>query len=336
MSNAALNDKRLGWVGTGRMGFLLAKRLLEAGCDVAVYNRTRSKAEPLAELGATIVDSPSELADRDIVFTMVAGSADFEAVVLGDDGLLSRSDSRPETIIDSTTISAALAAEVRAEAAARGTEILAAPVSGNPKVVKAGKLTIVVSGPAEAFQRSRPYLELLGAGVTYVGEGERARLVKICHNVMLGVVAQCMAEITVLAEKGGIPRSALLEFLNDSVMGSLFTRYKTPTFVHLDFNPTFTPPLLLKDLDLGLEAARESEVPMPVTAATAEVVSGMIGSGYREVDFGALLEVEAKAAGLELRPEDVPVSDGLSGDPAGANSDGAAAGAALEGEAAER
>ncbi|MBS1878438.1 MAG: NAD(P)-dependent oxidoreductase [Actinobacteria bacterium] len=314
MSNAALDTKRLGWVGTGRMGLPLAKRLLEAGCDVSVYNRTRSKAEPLAELGAKIVDSPGELADRDIVFTMVAGSTDFEAVVLGEDGLLSRPGVAPGIIVDSTTISAAVAASVRAVAAEHGTAILAAPVSGNPKVVKAGKLTFVVSGPSEAVEQSRPFLEVMAAGVTYVGEGDLARLVKICHNVMLGVVSQCMAEITVLAEKGGVPRSALLEFLNQSVMGSAFTRYKTPTFVHLDFNPTFTPPLLLKDLDLGLEAARESEVPMPVTAATAEVVSGMIGSGYREVDFGALLEVEAKAAGLELEPEDVFVSDGLSTD----------------------
>ncbi|HEY1854868.1 MAG TPA: NAD(P)-dependent oxidoreductase [Solirubrobacterales bacterium] len=327
MSNVALKNQRLGWVGTGRMGFLLAKRLLEAGCDVSVYNRTRSKAEPLVELGATIADSPAELGDRDIVFTMVADSADFEAVVLGENGLLSRRGVAPGIIVDSTTISAAVAADVRAKAAEYGAAILAAPVSGNPKVVKAGKLTIVVSGPGDAFEQSLPFLEAMAAGVTYVGEGDLARLVKICHNVMLGVVSQCMAEITVLAEKGGVPRSALLEFLNQSVMGSVFTRYKTPSFVNLDFKPTFTPPLLLKDLDLGLEAARESEVPMPVTAATAEVVSGMIASGYREVDFSALLEVEAKAAGLELESEDVIVGDGLSDAP---SSDGAVVGGKAE------
>lgn len=314
MSNAALNDKRLGWVGTGRMGFSLAKRLLDAGCDVAVYNRTRSKAEPLAELGATIVDTPADLADRDVVFTMVAGPRDFDAVVRGENGLLSRQGVAPGIIVDSTTISPAVAAEVRADAAERDTAILAAPVSGNPKVVKAGKLTIVVSGPRDCFEQAEPYLDLLGAGVTYVGEGELARLVKICHNVMLGVVAQCMAEIMVLAEKGGIARADLLEFLNESVMGSVFTRYKTPALVKLDFHPTFTPQLLLKDLDLGLEAARETGVPMPVAAAAAEVVSGMIGSGYRDIDFSALLEVEAKAAGLELKPEDAEVSDGLDPD----------------------
>jgi 3-hydroxyisobutyrate dehydrogenase len=147
--------------------------------------------------------------------------------------------------------------------------------------------------------------------VTYVGEGERARLVKICHNVMLGVVSQSLAEITVLAEKGGISRADFLDFLNNSVMGSMFTRYKTPALVNLDFTPTFTPQLLLKDFDLGFEAARGHGVPMPVAAVAGEIVRAMHGSGYVDQDFAALLEIEARASGLELEPEDVPVSDGL-------------------------
>ena len=169
-----------------------------------------------------------------------------------------------------------------------------------------------VSGPAAAWEDARPYLELLASGVTYVGEGERARLVKVCHNLMLGVVSQCMAEITVLAEKGGVSRADFLAFLNDSVMGSTFTRYKTPAFVNLDFTPTFTPALLLKDFQLGFEAAREHEVPMPVAAATQEIVRALIGHGYEDIDFAALLELEARTAGYELEPEDVAVGDGLS------------------------
>src|SRR3954466_12552972 len=293
MPEIALKDKRLGWVGTGRMGYALAARLLNAGCDVGVYNRTRAKAEPLGELGATIVDSPAALADRDIVFTMVAGPADFKQVVSGEGGLLSRDDAAPGIVVDSTTVSPAASGEVRAEAGRRGTDLLAAPVSGNPKVVEAGRLTIVVSGPQAAYRSAAPYLELLAAGVTYVGEGERPRLVKICHNIMLGVVSQSLAEITVLAEKGGISRADFLAFLNDSVLGSTFTRYKTPAFVNLDFSPTFTPELLLKDFDLGFDAARGDSVPMPVAAATQEIVRAMIGAGYTDVDFAALLEVEA-------------------------------------------
>ena len=319
MSEAGLREKRLGWVGAGRMGSALAPRLLDAGCEVAVYNRTRAKAEPLAARGATLVDSPADLADCEIVFTMVAGPADFKEVVCGEAGLLSREDATPGIVVDGTTVSPEASAEVREQAASRGTDLLAAPVSGNPKVVDAGRLTVVVSGPVIAYETVRPYLDLLAAGVTYVGEGERARLVKICHNIMLGVVAQSLAEITVLAEKGGISRADFLAFLNDSVMGSTFTRYKTPALVNLDFTPTFTPELLLKDFDLGFDAARDAGVPMPVAAAAAELVRAMHGSGYHDVDFAALLELEARASGLDLRPEDVEISDGL------ARKDGAAA-----------
>jgi 3-hydroxyisobutyrate dehydrogenase-like beta-hydroxyacid dehydrogenase len=295
------------------MGLALATRLLDAGCDLAVYNRTRSKCEPLAERGATIVDAPVDLCDRDIVFTIVAGPADFQQVVTGPDGLLSRSEGRtPAVVVDSTTVSAEASAKVRAEAETRGTALLAAPVSGNPKVVKAGRLTMVTSGPEPAHQVALPYLNVLaGGGVTYVGEGERARLVKVCHNLMLGIVAQSLAEILVLGEKGGISRASMMEFLNNSVMGSTFTRYKTPAYVNLDFSPTFTPPLLFKDFDLGYEAARELGVPMPVASAAQQVVQALIGNGYTDVDFAALIEMQAKASGLELEPESAPVSDGL-------------------------
>jgi 3-hydroxyisobutyrate dehydrogenase len=314
MPDLHLREHTLGWVGTGRMGYALAKRLLEAGCDLAVYNRTRAKAEPLAELGARVVDAPAELADRDIVLTMVAGPEDFKGVVIGENGLLSRPDAAPSVIVDSSTVSPEASAEVRSETEARDVALLAAPVSGNPAVVDAGKLTVVVSGPSDAWESARPYLELFGAGATYVGEGDVARLVKICHNLMLGVVAQSLAEITVLAEKGGVSRAAFLEFLNKSVMGSMFTRYKTPAIVNLDFTPTFTPALLYKDFHLGFEAAEEHGVPMPVAAAAQQVVQTLMGFGYEDVDFMALLELEARGSGLELEAEDVPVSDGLRDD----------------------
>ena len=312
MQDGRLNDNRLGWVGMGRMGQALATRLLEAGCDLAVYNRTKAKAEPLAELGATIVEAPAMLGDRDIVFTTLAGSDDFEAVVAGADGLLSGDGAAPSVIVDSTTISAEASAIVRARAAERGAALLAAPVSGNPKVVKAGRLTMVTSGPEQAHRKALPYLEILaGGGVTYVGDGDRARLVKVCHNLMLGIVAQTLAEILVLGEKGGVSRAAMMEFLNNSVLGSTFTRYKTPAYVNLDFSPTFTPPLLLKDFELGHEAARELSVPMPVAAAAQQVVQALIGNGYTDVDFASLIELEAKLSGLALEPEAASVSDGL-------------------------
>jgi 3-hydroxyisobutyrate dehydrogenase len=310
MADATQRDARLGWVGTGRMGSSLAKRLLDAGCDVAVYNRTRAKAEPLAELGATIVDAPEDLADREIVFTMVASSEDFKEVVGGPSGLLTTT-AAPRIIVDSTTTSPEASSEVRSLAAERDVALLAAPVSGNPKVVAAGLLTFVISGPEAAYREVEPYLDLLGQSATYVGEGERARIAKICHNLLLGVVAQSLSEIAVLAEKDGISRAALLEFINNSVMGSMFTRYKTPAMVKLDFAPTFTPLLLRKDFDLGFQRAHDLGVPMPVAAAAREAVQALIGRGRTEEDFAALLDLQADASGLALEPEEAPVTDGL-------------------------
>jgi 3-hydroxyisobutyrate dehydrogenase len=313
MTKANLKQYRLGWVGTGRMGYAMASRLLQNGCDVAVYNRTRAKAQPLAEYGATLVDSPADLADRDIIFTMVSGPDDLIEVVSGSKGILSHPAQAPKLLVDCSSVSTEASAEVRSRAVARGIEMLASPVSGNAKVVKAGLLSVVVSGPEAAFKMAEPYLDLLGRGVSYVGEGELARMVKICHNILLGVVTQSLAEITVLAEKGGVPRHAFLDFINKSVMGSQFTKYKTPALVNLDWTPTFTPYLLRKDLDLGLEAGRALGVPQPLTALTREIVQSMIGNGYQDCDFGALLEHEARAAGLELKSENKQVDDGLSG-----------------------
>ena len=189
--------------------------------------------------------------------------------------------------------------------------MISAPVSGNAKVVAAGKLTVVASGPQSAFDVAEPYLQLMGEGVTYVGEGELARMVKICHNVLLGVVTQCLAEITVLAEKGGVPRHALLDFINGSVMGSMFSAYKTPAFVNLDWTPTFTPVLLRKDMDLGLSAGEKLGVPMDVAQATRDLVQRAIDAGHTDCDFGILLEEQGKASGMKLQSENVKVSDGL-------------------------
>jgi 3-hydroxyisobutyrate dehydrogenase len=313
MTKTNPKEFRLGWIGTGRMGYAMASRLLKHGCDVAVYNRTRSKAEPLAALGATVVASPADLADRDIVFTMVSGPDDLIEVVMGNNGILSRTNRAPKLLVDCSSVSTEASAEVRARAAARGVAMLAAPVSGNAKVVKAGLLSVVASGPEAQFKIAEPYLALLGRGVSYVGDGELARMVKICHNILLGVVTQSLAEITILAEKGGVPRHAFLDFINKSVMGSLFTKYKSPSFVNLDWTPTFTPYLLRKDLDLGLEAGRNLGVAQPLTALTREIVQCMMGNGYGDVDFGAMLEMQAKAAGLELKSENKEIDDGLSG-----------------------
>lgn len=310
MADGTLPPLRVGWIGTGRMGAPMARRLARRGVDLTVWNRTRSKAEPLGVDGATVVDDIGELADRDVVFTMVATSDDLAQVLTGDGGVLTH-DVRPDVVVDCSTVSIETAAAMRTAARDRGVQFLAAPVSGNGKVVAAGKLSLVVSGPEDVFQRVRPLLECIGRAATYVGADEAAHLVKICHNLFLGVVTQSMAEITVLAERGGVSRAAFLDFLNNSVMGSTFTRYKTPQFVKLDYTPTFTPVLLSKDFDLGLAAANELDVPMPLAALTKQLVQGTIGRGRAEEDFAVLLDQQAASAGLDLKPEEGDVDDGL-------------------------
>jgi len=303
---------RVGWIGIGRMGYAMAERLAKSGADLTVWNRTRSKAEPLAARGAKIAASLPELAGCEIVFCMVSTWDDVKEVVDGPGGLLSDESRAPKLLIECSSISLEGSAELRALLAKRGVKLLAAPVSGNAKVIKAGRLSFVCSGPKDAYDKALPYLKMIAPAASYVGEGELSRIVKICHNVFLGVVTQSLAEITVLAQKAGVPRHAFLDFINQSVMGSIFSRYKTPAFVNLDFTVTFTPQLLRKDLDLGLDAARRYEVPMPLASLTRDVVQTLIGHGMSEQDFAQLLLLRAEASGIKLAPENVPVSDGLS------------------------
>src|SRR6266496_1109574 len=272
----AATNARIGWIGIGRMGYAMAERLAKAGADLTVWNRTRSKAEPLAARGAKIAASLSELASCDVVFCMVSAWDDVKEVVAGSNGLLSDRARAPKLFIECSSISLEGSAELRTMLATRSVEYLAAPVSGNAKVIKAGRLSFVCSGPKSAFDTALPYLKMIAP-----------------------------------AEKAGVPRHAFLDFINQSVMGSTFSRYKTPAFVNLDFKVTFTPHLLRKDLDLGLDAGRRFEVPMPLASLTRDIVQTLIGRGMSEEDFAQLLLLEAEASGVKLMPEKVAVSDGL-------------------------
>jgi 3-hydroxyisobutyrate dehydrogenase len=297
----------LGWIGAGRMGYAMAERLAKGGCDISVWNRTKAKADPLSKYGAKVVNQLEELSTKDILFVMVSTYDDVKEVIGR-----ALAKGKPKMVVECSSISLEGSAELRKTLSAKGVEYLAAPVSGNAKVIKAGKLTFVVSGPQAAYEKAKPYLDMMGVGSSYVGEGELARIAKICHNVMLGVVIQNLCEITILAQKAGMPRHAFLDFLNKSVMGSMFTRYKTPALVNLDFHVTFTPKLLRKDLDLGLDAGRDLEVPMPLTSLTRDLLQQMIGQGMTEQDFSTLILAQAKASGIDLKPENKEVGDGLS------------------------
>jgi 3-hydroxyisobutyrate dehydrogenase len=313
------NTQKIGWIGAGRMGTPMIERLLKAGHDVTIWNRTRVKAEPLAAKGGKLVDKPSDLAGCDVVFAIVSTGKDVDAVLFGQDGLLTGAK-KPKMVVDCSSISVEDSAAIRTKMKDKGVSFIASPVSGNAKVIKAGKLSAVVSGPEADAKTAMPLIEVFAPkGVSYVGDGELARICKIAHNVMLGVVIENLIEITLLANKMGVPRHAFLSFMNNGVMGSMFTAYKTPALVNLDWTTTFTPELLRKDLDLGLELGREWDVPMPVTAATREVLQSHFGAAqlqkdpeaYLQKDFAALAETMALAAGMKLESENKNVGTGL-------------------------
>jgi 3-hydroxyisobutyrate dehydrogenase len=316
----AANTQKIGWIGTGRMGYPMVERLLKAGYDVTIWNRTRAKAEPLAKLGGKVVDKLFDLKDVDVLFSIVATGKDLDQVYFGKNSVTGHGGKLPRVFVDCSTIAVEESASVRDRLKQLGSEYVAAPVSGNAKVIKAGKLSAVISGNEAACKTIAPMLEAIAPqGVSYVGDGELARVCKIAHNVMLAVVIENLIEITLLANKMGVPRHAFLAFMNNGVMGSMFTRYKSPALVNLDWTTTFTPELLRKDVDLGLALGREMDVPMPVTAATREVLQTHFGAAtlkpnaeeYLQKDFAALMETMALAAGMKLASENKNVPSGL-------------------------
>jgi 3-hydroxyisobutyrate dehydrogenase len=316
----AQNKQKIGWIGTGRMGYPMVERLIKAGYDVSIWNRTRAKAEPLAKAGGKVVDNLMELKDVDALFSIVSTGKDLDQVYFGKNSVTGHGGRLPKIFVDCSTISVEDSAAVRDRLKQLGSEFVAAPVSGNAKVIKAGKLSAVISGDEAACKAVTPMLEVVAPqGVSYVGPGELARICKIAHNVMLAVVIENLIEITLLANKMGVPRHAFLAFMNNGVMGSMFTRYKAPALVNLDWTTTFTPELLRKDVDLGLALGREWDVPMPVTAATREVLQTHFGAAtlkpdpedYLQKDFSALMETMALAAGMKLASENKNVPTGL-------------------------
>ena len=242
----AKNTQKVGWIGMGRMGYPMAERLLKAGYDVSIWNRTRAKAEPLAQLGAKVVDKAIDLAGVDVLFSMVSTGKDLEQVYFGKDGALTGGRA-PAVLVDCSTISVEQSAALRKRVNERGADFIVCTVSGNAKVIKAGKLSAVASGPEPAFHKIEDMVKAFAPrGISYVGDGELARVCKIAHNVLLGVTIENLIEVMLLVNKMGVPRHAFLAFLNNSVIGSMFTAYKSPALVNLDWTTTFTPELLRK------------------------------------------------------------------------------------------
>lgn len=281
------HDPRLavGLIGLGNMGTAFAERLLDAGYELVVMNRTPGKSATLEARGATVAPTYVDLAERvDVVLTSLADDEALEAVAAGILGA-----ARPGTVlVDTSTVSPAASARVASLAEAASVPYLRAPVSGNPTVVRAGSLSFVVSGPPETLERVEAVIRAIGPTVYHVGEREEARIVKLAINLMIGGLAQLMAEALVLGEASGVSRAALLEVMGGSAAGAPFVKYKTDALLRDDYSATFTTALMGKDIDLILDAAGDAGVALPVTTEMRTIIRAAIEAGYADDDFMAL------------------------------------------------
>jgi 3-hydroxyisobutyrate dehydrogenase-like beta-hydroxyacid dehydrogenase len=287
----------LGLIGLGHMGTAVAERLLGAGHELVVYNRTRAKADSVAALGARVAGTPGELASAvDIVVTSVSDDDAFEAVAAE-----VAAAARPATIlVDLSTVSPGASARVAALADAASLGYVRAPVSGNPSVVRAGNLSFIVSGTEDMLARVEPVLLAIGKTVHRVGDGEQARVVKLAINLAIAGLAQLMAEALVLAEASGVSRAALLETMGGSAAGAPFVRYKTEPLLRDDYSATFTTLLMEKDLDLVLEAADAAGVRLPLADELKTLVHSAVEAGHGDDDFMALYPHLRSTSELEV------------------------------------
>jgi 3-hydroxyisobutyrate dehydrogenase-like beta-hydroxyacid dehydrogenase len=288
---------KLAVVGLGKMGEPIARRLVNAGHELVVYNRTPGRADRLVELGATEVSSPRNVWESaGACITMIADDKALEAITVGEELI---ETARGKTLIDMSTISPAASAKLAAAAEGAGVAYLRAPVSGNPSVVEAGNLGIMVSGDPAVFEQLKPVLRDVGPNVFYVGGKEEARVLKLALNLMIGGTAELMAEALVLGEASGLDRATMLEVMGASAIGSPFVKYKAGPLIDDDYTATFSSAAMHKDLSLALEAADAVGVPLPVTTVVQQLVRACLSSGMADLDLMVLLPRLQREAGLE-------------------------------------
>lgn len=288
----------LAFVGLGVMGGRIARRLMAAGHHVTGYNRTKAKAQWLLDAGMRWADSPRGAAQAaDVVFTMLTDTTALSAVTRGPDGLLA--GLRPGALyVDMSTVSPAASRELAAGVATRGARMLDAPVSGSVSTLEEGRLSIMVGGDRDAFERVKPILLDIGPTVTYVGGNGQAVLMKVATNLSLAVQMLAFSEGVILAEKSGIPREVALQVLLNSVIASPMLKYRGPFVLHQPEEAWFDVTMMQKDMGLALELGRQLSVPLPTTAVTNEWLSAARSLGLGQRDFAVLCEVLAHLAGL--------------------------------------
>jgi 3-hydroxyisobutyrate dehydrogenase-like beta-hydroxyacid dehydrogenase len=287
----------LGFVGLGVMGGELVNRLIRKGHTVTGYNRTKSKAEWLIKAGMKWADSPRAVAAADITFSMVTNSAALECIVEGPEGILA--GLAPGKIyVDISTVSPDYSRAVAEKVRAKGANMLDSPVSGSVITLQEGKLSVMVGGRKETFEKVKPILLDIGPKVTYVGGNGQALVLKIASNLSLAVQMLAFSEGVLLAEKSGISREIAVDVLTNSAIGSPMVKYRGPFVIKLPDEAWFNIDMMQKDMLLALELGRKLDVPLPSTAVANEFLTAARGIGLQREDFAVVFDVLAKLCGV--------------------------------------
>jgi len=290
---------KIGWVGLGNMGTPMSTNLVKAGHEVTVWNRTKSKADPVLAAGAKWGDSPKAVTTgADVIFTMISDGPTLHAVTLGAGGILEALKAG-QILVDMSTVSPAESAKVNEAVEAKGAKFIRAPVTGSTVLATNATLGILASGDKAAYDKVLPLFEKMGKNQFYLGTGEQARVMKLSLNMMIGCEMQLEAEAVVLAEKAGLNVKQVCEIIAGSAAGSPLTGYKAALISAGDYKPAFTVKLMMKDFDLAAEAAKQYGVPIPVTALTRHFLQAAASTGRAEKDFSVLTQLLEEQAGVK-------------------------------------
>jgi 3-hydroxyisobutyrate dehydrogenase-like beta-hydroxyacid dehydrogenase len=296
-------SRSIGFIGLGIMGTPMALNLVKAGFKVAVYNRTRDKAEPLERAGARVAASPAEAArDADVIITIVSDTAAMEEVVLGRDGVLNTIRSGA-VLVDSSTISPAASRKLASHLATKGASMLDAPVTGSKHGAEKGELTFMIGGERAILERVMPVLQVLGKRHIYCGAHGLGLAAKLAMNAILSTMVEIFAEGFVMATKAGVPPATLLEIMQSSFARSGIIDFKAPFVFKGDFTPYFPLKLMHKDLGLAMEFAYAQNLTMPATATVKEVYGAARAQGLGDRDYAAVITFLEGLAGVEVRSE---------------------------------
>ncbi len=288
----------LGFIGLGVMGSQMVSRLLDKGHTVTGYNRTRSKAQWLIDKGMKWADSPRAVtAAADVTFAMVTNAAALAAITDGPDGLLA-AIGKGKTFIDMSTVSPTVSRGVAAKVREKGADMVDSPVSGSVITLQEGKLSVMVGGRTETFEKVLPLLLDIGPKVTHVGDNGVALAMKIAVNLSLAVQMLAFSEGVLLAEKSGIKREVAVDVLVNSAVASPMIKYRGPFVLEQPEEAWFDVNMMQKDMLLAMELGRQLNVPVPTTAVTNEFLTAARGMGWEKLDFAVVFDVLARMSGV--------------------------------------